>query len=169
MSDIAVREFGDAETLGAARGWMREQARQPGGACCPVCRRPGRIDRRGVERVVTRSLLAAWRQFGRGDFRVAELRDVSPLAGRKFSQLRYWGLVEDATGDRPRPRSYRWWRITDLGEAWLRGKVGVPRFAYFYNREMLGYDTAGEQEWTVRDVLGEEYTQLWEETPAPPI
>lgn len=167
MSNTAIHEFSDAEPLGVARTWMREQAKQPGGAHCPVCRRRGRIDRRALGPRASCLLLAAWQQFGRGDFRVADLHSRGVSTGTKFAQLRHWGLIENATGDRPRSRP--WWRITDLGEAWLRGKIGVPRFAYFYNRKMLGYDTSGEQEWTVHDVLGEEYAQLWEAIPDPPI
>jgi hypothetical protein len=49
-----------------------------------------------------------------------------------------------------------------VGERWVRGEIGVPRYVYVYDNERLRFDREAEQEWTVRDALGSkfDYSQL---------
>jgi len=154
------RVFHDDETIGAARRWLREQARGHG-APCPVCQQMTKIYHRGLNVSMAHDLIRAWRRVGRADFHAPTVLDRG-VGGGDFAKLRYWGVIEELDAARADGGRAGWWRITDVGEKWVRGTVGLPRYAYLFDGRLLRFDGDREQEWTVRDALEDrfDYDQL---------
>lgn len=148
-----MTEFSDGVTLGAARQWLRDQVRDEG-AICPCCRQMAKVYKRSINATQARALIAAWKAVGRMDFHQPTI--LKELPGGDYAKLRFWGLIEDLQERREDGGRGGWWRITDLGEAWARGKIGVPRHAYVYNNQLLYLDDS-EGEIMVRDALGEKF------------
>jgi hypothetical protein len=145
--------FGDEETLGEARRWLRERA-MGGGANCPLCHQHAKIYHRPINAAMARMMIDAWRVAGHGEFHQPT---QVPGPGGDYAKLRYWGLIEDVGKLRADGGKAGWWRITDLGEAWVRGLIGVPKYVYVYDNKLLRFDQDCEQNWSIRDALGERF------------
>jgi hypothetical protein len=69
------------------------------------------------------------------------LKDLDALRNREYQRLRHWGLLE------PSPEGHRTheenskdiWRVTPKGEAFVLGKVSVPRIAFIYDNTLFGF------------------------------
>lgn len=72
-----------------------------------------------------------------------------------FAKLRHWGLVEQAWGKRPDGSTRNgYYRVTDLGFAFVGGRVSVASHAVLYNGECQGL--TGEPI-TIKQALGKEF------------
>jgi hypothetical protein len=158
MSDEYTQEFADYETLGEARQWLRQMATGKG-AQCPCCRQNTKIYHRAINATQAAVLIKCYRRVGRADFKLSSTIETP---GGDYAKLRYWNLIERVPGTREDGGPGGWWRITEVGERWVRGEIGVPRYVYVYDNERLRFDREAEQEWTVRDALGSkfDYSQL---------
>ena len=57
-----------------------------------------------------------------------------------FMKLRYWGFIEKSEEDPgTKKKSSGIWRVTELGELFIKGKVTVKRVAHVYNNHCLGF------------------------------
>lgn len=124
----------DACTLGEARRWLRQQAMDRG-AACPCCAQRAQVYRRAISTSMARDLITLVRTVGAG--RPFHLPTELGYGG-DAAKLAYWGLlVEDPT---PRPDGGRagWWQVTELGAAYARGTVMLPRHAHVYDGRFLG-------------------------------
>jgi hypothetical protein len=155
-----VTDFADYDTIGEAREWLRDQIVGTG-AHCPICTQNVKVYHRQISVESAVVLIAAYRKRGRGPWR---RRDVHNGSSGDYAKMRYWELIENLREVRDDGGPAGWWRITDRGEAWVRGEIGIPRYVYVFDNRRLRYDVDGEQDWTIRDVLahGEQnYEQLW--------
>lgn len=155
---MSVTDFTDDMALGDARAGLRELAMN-GGAKCPCCRQLAKVYRRNLTSVAARAVGALYRDHGR-DFghmpSVARrhLRDVAHQGGYLVLGA-HWGLIEEERELRPDGGRTGWWRITDLGEAWVRGHAAVPKYAHVYDGRCLKVD--GDPV-TIEDALGEKFS-----------
>lgn len=147
------RVWTDMETLGAARRWLREQAATDG-APCPCCRQFTKVYRRGISAGMARLLILAYRQHGTDEWHLPTLVGASG----DNAKLAHWGLIAAIPGERGDGSARTgWWRLTDLGVQWVLGQASVPRYIQLYDGRFRGFDTTAEQQWTVRDALGEKF------------
>jgi hypothetical protein len=140
--------FNDDALLGACREWLREQLAEHG-AHCPLCTQMAKIYRRSLGSGMARHAITAWRAAGVSEFHAPTV--LRHEAG-DFAKIRYWGLIV-AVGSRPAG----WWRFTELGQRWALGLVGVPRYAYVFDAELLRLGEEGPQNWTIHDALGDPF------------
>jgi len=153
---IRGREFSDGETLGAARRWLREQARGDG-ASCPCCSQFVKVYRRSLNAGIAVALIRAWRQCGRAPWHLPTLFGASG----DIAKARYWQLIEPASDELREDGSPRngWWQLTDAGAQWVQGETGVWRYAFVFDGNLLQFDRrdpAGPT-WRVQQALGRKF------------
>jgi len=126
--------FSDDMTLSEARLLLNMELGT--GLVCPCCERPAKIRPRGINRSQVIGLLWMYKEYGR---EFGSLQKARQLRGdtdnREESKLRYWGLLEESREGRVSV-----WRVTPLGEAWIRGDVTVPSKAFIYSNKCYGHD-----------------------------
>jgi hypothetical protein len=144
--------FPDTMPLGEARQWLREQVKGKG-ASCPCCTQLAKVYERSLGAGQAALLVQWWAKYRREP---VKLSAVLHTPGGDYAKLRWWGLIEDMRDRREDGGSAGVWRITEHGEAFVRGRVTVPRHAKVYDNRFQGFD-AGTPQVTVRDVLGEKF------------
>lgn len=151
-------EFRDEMTLGEARALLRELVDE--GHDCPVCTQFAKVYRFHINASQAVAAIRIWRKAG------TEWADVSAMGlphglHAHLSKLRFWGILEKPSELRRDDGSNRVgiWRITSLGESWIRGETTVPSHARIYNNRCLGL--VGEPT-TIQQALGKrfDYSEL---------
>lgn len=128
------------------------------GVDCPCCEARVRAYRRALTNTAARAVAALLEEHGREYGHMAQvarkhLPDVAAQGGYLVLG-QHWGLIESepqVRGDRGRTG---FWRVTDLGEAWLAGESAIPKYARLFHGRCLALE--GD---LVRreDVLGEHF------------
>jgi hypothetical protein len=142
--------FSDTMTLAAARAQLRELVYE--GARCPCCTQLAKVYPRVIYSTMARELIRCYRAAGTDWFHVPT---VIGHNGGDLLKTRYWGLMEEETDIR-RDDGGRagYWRITALGEAFLRRELLVPKRAYVYDGRRLKLDGPDV---TIVDCLGKRF------------
>lgn len=144
--------FSDDMTLGEAR--LLFNMLLQAGCVCPTCERPAKIYRRNINATQVKGLLCLYKEAGRewGDLQAARRR-AGNVDSREEHKLVYWGLIEINTDARDGT-----WRVTALGEAFLRNEVTLPKYAFVYDGACIGHDG---DEIGIFDILTEdEYKEI---------
>jgi hypothetical protein len=145
--------FTDTMSLDAARELLRALVDE--GHRCPCCTQFAKVYKRKINSTMARDLIALYRQAGR-DW--AYLPDVRKRSGsrsnREESKLRYWSLIQEEPAVRPDGGRSGWWRVTQFGEAFVLGRLTVPKYARIYDDRLLGH--LGE-EVSIMDALGDRF------------
>lgn len=153
---IRGRAFTDGETLGAARRWLREQARADG-ASCPCCGQFVKVYRRSLNAPIAVALIRAHRYRGGDPWHLPTLFGASG----DIAKARYWGLIEPASDELREDGSPRngWWQITDTGGAWVQGMTGLWRYAFVFDGNLLQFDRSDPAgpTWRVQQALGKKF------------
>jgi hypothetical protein len=137
-------------TLEEARDWLR--ARVEDGDYCPCCTQFAKVYKRKINSGMVRALINLYRAGGPGrDFR--HLPPIDPSHG-DAAKLVYWELIEEEPVVREDGGRAGWWRVTPLGEDFLRGWIKVIKYARVYDSRLLGF-TGGKVD--VRDALGTKF------------
>lgn len=129
-------ELNEGASLDEARAWLNERVRE--GVRCPCCTQFAKIYRRSITSTSVRGLVALYRAGGTVEF--CHWPTVMQRKQADETKLVYWGLVEEAREVRPDGGRAGWWRVTPLGEAWLRGRVTVPKYARIFDSQCLGLE-----------------------------
>jgi hypothetical protein len=133
------------------------------GVACPTCGQLCKVYRRKLNSTMALALVLIYQFFKThpqaewlhvAAFLVKVKRDSS-IAGGDVVKLRYWGLLERATGERDdgSDRVGRY-RITEVGKQFVEGKIAVPRYVYLYNQLLL---RLSEEMTTMREALGDRF------------
>ncbi|AKF14478.1 hypothetical protein SEA_FLAGSTAFF_41 [Mycobacterium phage FlagStaff] len=146
----------DATPLGEARDWLRE--RVDDGETCPCCGQFAKVYKRRITANIAAVLVRMWRTAGRDWAYLPALRS----AGQDEVIARHWELIEPMPDVEREDGSKRvgYWRLTDVGEAFVRNQTRIPVHARIYNGRMLGY--AGEATTNIVESLGHrfDYSEL---------
>lgn len=132
-------------TYGTRKGApLREQVDD--GAICPCCTQFAKVYRRKVHAAMALALIDFYRRNG---------RQWAEWPGRQSDEakLRYWELFEHVEAEHGISGE---WRITDLGERWMRNQCGIPKYARIYDGRRLSLD-ASDGYATIVDALGTKF------------
>lgn len=128
--------FTDDMSLGDARDELRELVRE--GHRCPLCTQFVKVYRRKLTGSMAYMLTRMYRT-GRTDYvHLPSLREGDGSMDTTMAQ--YWGLIEEEKARRPDGGRAGWWRITALGERFVRVHLRVPKYALVYDGRCLGMD-----------------------------
>ena len=143
------------QVIATLRTWVRARWRQ--GCVCPVCDQSVKLYKRNLNRGMASLLLEIFKAARAQDAEYLhvsrhflELKDNA--VGREYSKLRFWGLLEEEPGERQNGNGTGRWRVTPKGEAFIKGRVSVPRCALVFNNQLIGYDDEGDRI-TIRGAL----------------
>lgn len=136
---------------------------------CPCCGQPAKRYRRLLNSNMAEALVRIKQAHDRNP--EVEWIDVPHLLkntprrwsngewGGDYAKLRYWGLLEQATGLRADGSSRNGlWKITALGRQFASGDVRVPSHAFDFNGECLGLDN--DMQINIRGVHNFNYEEL---------
>lgn len=133
------------------------------GVSCPSCGQYCKVYRRKLNSTMALALVLIYQFFKSRPSAewlhvaafLVKVKSDSSIAGGDVVKLRYWGLLERATGGRDdgSDRVGRY-RITELGKQFVEGKIAVPRYVYLYNQLLL---RLSEEMTTIKDALGDKF------------
>jgi len=156
MSDDIPADDGSLED---ARAWLRD--RVDDGQSCPCCGQMAKVYRRKLTASIGCVLIRMWRESRDEWIYMPRIRS----AGQDEVIARFWFLIEgdDAVRDDGSKRN-GWWRLTNLGVAFVHNEIKLPKYARIYNNRLLNLDA--EQSVSIIDVLGTkfDYAELMEGT-----
>jgi hypothetical protein len=149
--------FRNDMTLKEARDLLRTMVEE--GATCPCCTQFAKVYKRKMTSASVRAIMAlywaAGREWGHLPTIVRErVPDISHQGGYMNLSV-HWGLMEEERTLRPDGGRAGFWRVTDLGEAWLRDQTTVPKYALIYDSRCLGRRGVPVG---VRDALGSKFS-----------
>ena len=141
--------------IGKVRAWLLGQV--DAGASCPLCHQHVQVYRRKINAGMARSLIAMYRVGGLDWIHVPTQVGAR---SREEGKLAYWGLVEEEKILRPDGGRAGYWRVTRLGELFLRNRCTMPKYARIYNGRVLSLDP--QEQVTIKDALGTrfDYSEL---------
>lgn len=123
-------------SLKKAREFVRI-GREGDGVFCPCCEQWCKIHKRKLSSNMGRFLLDLV-------IRWLETRDwvhfkKCRIGGYDYSVLAHFGLIERKPNDDSAKKTSGFWRPTEKGIAFLRGKLRVPSHVYLYNDRCFGF------------------------------
>lgn len=140
--------------LDEAQEWLRQHVDE--GARCPCCTQYAKVYRWSLYGSIIKALILLHRVGGTTEF--SSLRDIRSLGYTEqggATRLRFWNLAEEERVVRSDGGKAGYWRVTSLGEAFILGRIAIPKYAYVYDNRLLRLD--GERV-NVRDVLGTRFS-----------
>jgi hypothetical protein len=143
-----VPQFWDGMTLGQARDELRKLVDE--GHRCPCCTQYAKVYKRKIHAGMAATLIRVYKRGIMLKDGFVYLPDI-PQKSRDFAGVAYWGLAEEektVLGDDGRSG---YWRVTDLGEAFVLRRIPVKTYAHVYDGRCL--KLSGDEVW-VRDSLG---------------
>ena len=145
----------DTTPLGEVKRWVWERAKGDG-VHCPCCGQMAKVYARHIDSGMARSLILMWRA-ARFDWQHIPTT-VGPTRSRQEGKLAYWDLITEA-GDITREDGGRagWWRVTQKGETFVRGKLWVPYTAYVYSGKKDKVLRIEGKPWGIKDALGKKF------------
>lgn len=129
---------------------------EDGGGNCPCCDRWGRIYRRGINETMARSLI--WLCSAPAEDGWVNVPTQAPrwlIRSNQLPTLRWWDLVQRASSTDVDKKHSGMWRPTDLGRAFAKGEVSMPKIVYTYNGEREKY---GEEVIRISECFGSHFS-----------
>jgi len=127
-----------AMTLEEAREIL--EANLDKGISCPCCTQYARRYRRKLNAGLARFLIYLYRQFQKQPqlewFNIRQAKegaDFGVSISGEFCKLQCWGLIE------PRPKDSGYWRLTDLGRAFVEKRTTVKSHIVVFNNTLEGF------------------------------
>jgi hypothetical protein len=113
---------------------------------CPHCGAKIVTYRHGLNRVLVHALQVAWRESAQATmpFKVSDNEAFTFSERANFQKLKYWGLVDHATSSQGRPIE-GFWRITVMGDAFVRGEAPAAKFVRTYRGDVAREETPAPQ------------------------
>ncbi len=138
--------------LAEARQTVRAGWRK--GVLCPCCGQMVKLYKRKMYATMIRDLIALYH------LRHDMFHHVTDFCSKKagggdFAKLRYWGLVEESTiPGKPHKRKAGFWKITEIGIAFVEGRAFRPQYVLVYNQHARFYEGDNVN---VEQALGEDF------------
>lgn len=141
------------DTLSEARAHVEANLKR--GTGCPCCGQFCRLYKRALDGQMAAFLLDLVRlQEGDGWVNIKKVcgndKKDARHAGGQFSKLVYFGLIEEKSGTTKSGRTSGYWRPTELGVRFSKGRVKIPSHAFVYDNNVVGF---GSQPVSLSDVL----------------
>jgi hypothetical protein len=153
MSEQGEFDFGPS--LSQARAYV--MANLDDGVTCPCCGRYCRKYKRTMYGSQGRELIRLyWLQRKCGDpYRYFSRHIAVPWANNgDLCYLRHWGLLELEPNEDPSKKDSGNYRITSAGNAFVEGKLLVPKALFQYNEEVTAW---ADERTSIREVLGKKF------------
>jgi hypothetical protein len=148
--------FLDRDTLADARESVQRGLEK--GLACPCCNQFCKLYPRQIHSTIARGLIRFYR-MSRGH--PGEYMHVDRLCpDRKtsgdFAKLAMWKLIEECpkTPEDTMRRTSGFWKLTEIGIAFIERKIRVPRVKFVYNDRIMG---ESQEQVDITDCLKERF------------
>lgn len=123
---------------------------------CPCCQGLAQRYKRSIGSTMALLLIRTYWATREGGW--VHIQSRTDAKGGDYAKLRFWGLVE-ARGDKKQDdsNSSGYWRITDLGSAFVERRIKVYRYVYVYQGQYLGYDPDPRSVVSIDQSLGKRF------------
>ncbi len=155
-SEMQPAFFYDMESV---RATFLSELQQGNAKHCPCCDRHAQIYRRKLHASMACQLIRLYALGGANEFIHASRLIMPSMVGiGDFSKCKYWGLIlpkDKAIYDTDvASKATGFWRMTSLGEQFVRGEISIPREMFVFNDEVLGHSDAST---TITQALGDKF------------
>ena len=114
-------------------------ARMDEGVVCPCCTQFAKVYRWSLYSTAVRALILYYRLGGTSEFvHSNRLKDYDYKGQGDASRLRHWDLVEEEKTRRDDGGRSGYWRVTELGERFIRETASIPRYIYIFDGLVVG-------------------------------
>jgi hypothetical protein len=155
--------FHDDMTIRDAREILRSLVTGKGHQC-PCCKQFAKVYRRKIPNATARVMIALYRQNEGRDYVFlpamfdkmgGSILKGTPHQGGYGTLGQFWGLMERQPGERDDGSDrVGWWRLTDLGRAFVLARARVQSHATLYAGRCLGLDGSLV---TIQEALGKKF------------
>ena len=129
-------------------GWRK-------GTRCPCCGQMVKLYRRKMYAAVIRDLIGLYHRRHDHFHHVSTFCYNKKSGGGDFAKLRYWGLIEEKTEPgNPFKRKSGYWKITEIGIAFVENRAFCPQYVLVYNQRARYFE--GENI-DIEQALGEQF------------
>lgn len=122
------------------------------GTTCRCCSQTVKAYKRKVTASMAYMLIRMYRAGGTDYVKLTELRDGNGSMDTTITK--YFGLIEEERTRREDGGRAGWWRVTELGERFIRGEAAVAKYAHVYRDQCFKFSGA---EVDVRSALGTKF------------
>jgi hypothetical protein len=162
---VPVRFLADpaTTTLAEASTWVKERIRR--GAVCPCCDQLAKIYKRKLNSSMAYALLLIrlafrtqtdWLHVPEYLTKVVRTKAKATTRGGDWAKLVHWKLIvpkdDEIRGDGSKRAGF--YKITDLGIAFVDGRAKVPKHVFLYAQKCLG---VSEEMTTIDEALGDKF------------
>lgn len=126
------------------------------GGHCPCCERWGRVYKRSINETMARSLI--WLCKAPSVDGWVDVPNQAPrwlIRSNQLPTLRWWDLVQRAKSEDVDKKHSGMWRPTELGIAFVKGEVSMPKTVYTYAGEREKY---GDEVIKITDCFGSHFS-----------
>ena len=145
-------------TLKGARTTLLSQLEGGTPVECPCCKRTARIYRRKLNAGMARVLVRMVEIHARAPMQLwIHIHDIFGGFGQKHRDwplLKLWGLVEPRTRKTRTENARGFWRVTELGRAFVEGRTRAPAYVFVFDGEKTG---SSDEVVTIREALGTKF------------
>lgn len=123
---------------------------------CPCCDRYAQVYRRRIYSTPAAQLILLKKLGGAENFiHSSRLVFSGATSVGDFAKAKYWELIEEKPNtDEDKNRS-GFWRLTEMGFAFVNGDMTIPEFVYIFNDGIIDWS---DKEVKIQDCLGEKYS-----------
>ena len=138
------------ETIKEGKEYLRQNFKK--GISCPCCGQFVKQYKRKLNSVMARGLINLL-VLDR-DFQHVSKLLVNTTGSGDFSKLKYWGMIEEKENFDKTKKASGYWRITEKGIQFAKGKLYVPKCVNIFNTNLLGFS---DDLTTIQESLGQEF------------
>lgn len=139
----------ELQDFGLESAWMIRAIQQPGGVCCPLCKRHAQRYLRTITAAMAKALVCIYRYYQSHRYDTwlqlegyLKRCDVGSTIRGDAPKLRFWGLIEKSTT--PINGRQGHYRITAKGQRFVKGNESVPKYIKIYNDKFYGFEEGEE-------------------------
>ena len=104
---------------------------------CPHCDAKMVEYKHGLSKGLARSLYLISKHLNRkNEFHIAKC-EMTYSQRENSRKLKHWGIIEKL-GDKDSKGG--WWRLTDIGEAFIRGNIQLRKYVWSYRGDFVRFD-----------------------------
>ena len=129
-------------TIGEGRAYLNSQLERGKAAKCPCCTQTVKLYRRKIIDSSAGGLIDLYRLDKQQPnyYHRHELKSLTNKGG-EFATLKFWGIIEQMPKGKEitAKRTTGYWKITELGKAFVEKRIQLPRYVEVYNNRALRF------------------------------
>jgi hypothetical protein len=110
------------------------------GGDCPCCKRYGKYNGYSITKTDAKALVWIFVNGDKDGW--VHMPTASPrefMRSKSFTNMRYWGLIENYPNDNKDVKGSGLWRVTSKAVKYIRGEMQLPKKAFVFDRTLIGF------------------------------